>query len=121
VTTQESQAFAKLIGRYSTDVQATAEASRKTIFAIKPDALEDVDEKAGVIGYGNGPGYAGMLCTLILSKKGVKLGLVGSASWPDPHGLLQGTGKVHRYLPLSSPHSLTDPQARELLIKALSR
>jgi hypothetical protein len=41
-----------------------------------------------------------------LSKKGIKLGLVGGATLPDPRGLLEGSGKVHRYVQLSKPADL---------------
>jgi hypothetical protein len=51
-----------------------------------------------VIGYGHNDGYKGMFCTIILSKGGVKLGIVNGASLPDPNGLLAGAGKKHRYV-----------------------
>jgi hypothetical protein len=113
--------FTELLQRYPPAVQAIAIAARETIYASRPDIREEIDTKAALIGYGTAPGYKGTRCTLILSKKGVKLGLIGSASWPDPHTLLQGTGKVHRYLPLASVNALDDPNARELLLKALTR
>jgi hypothetical protein len=47
-----------------------------------------------------------MVCTLILSKSGVKLGLVGGAALSDPYGLLAGTGKVHRHVQLRAPEDL---------------
>jgi hypothetical protein len=79
-----------------------------------------VDARTAVIGYGYGTGYKHMVCTLILSKGGVKLGLVGGASLPDPRKLLEGSGKVHRYIPLGRPADLRRPGLRPLLHAALS-
>jgi hypothetical protein len=62
-----------------------------------------MDSSAGVIGYGYGPGYRGMVCTLILSKSGVKVGLVRGAELADPRQLLEGGGKVRRYIQLRTP------------------
>jgi hypothetical protein len=112
--------YTDLLQRYPTTVRDIVAAARETIYSARPDIREETDAKAGLIGYGTAPGYKGTRCTLILSKKGVKLGLIGSATWPDPHHLLQGTGKVHRYLPLTAADSLDDPHAHELLVKALT-
>jgi hypothetical protein len=59
-----------------------------------------VDAASRLIADGHSPGYKGGVCVLILSQKGVTLALVGGASLSDPHGLLAGSGKVHRHVPL---------------------
>lgn len=41
-----------------------------------------------------------MVCTLIISPSGVKLGIVGGVELPDPHSLLEGSGKTHRHVVL---------------------
>jgi hypothetical protein len=74
-----------------------------------------VDASARVIGYGFGAGYADLICTIILSKGGVKLGIVGSAELPDPNNLLEGAGKRHRYVPLAKPSDLGKPGLKSLL------
>ena len=76
-------AFAALLASYSKGVQDTARAARQLILGLIPGAIEVVDAKTAVIGYGYGTGYKDMVCTLILSKGGVKLGLVG---WSFPPG-----------------------------------
>lgn len=65
-----------------------------------PDIQVIIDEGAGVIGYGYGPGYKQTICALIPSKKGLKLGFYKGTGLPDPQGLLEGSGKVHRYVAL---------------------
>jgi hypothetical protein len=48
----------------------------------------------------------------------VKLGLIGGASLPDPSGLLEGTGKVHRYVVVTSRADLRRPEIKALLHNA---
>jgi hypothetical protein len=68
--------------------------------------------------YTYGPGYRGVVCTLILSKTGVKLGIAGGASLADPHKLLRGAGKVHRHVPLKAIEDLRQPGVKELVAAA---
>ncbi len=95
-----------LMQRYPPDVQALAGAARELIRRLLPGVSEQADSTAPVIGFSYGPGYRGLVCTLILSKSGVKLGLVGGAELDDPRGLLEGSGKVHRYIQLRAPGDL---------------
>ncbi|HEV2804124.1 MAG TPA: DUF1801 domain-containing protein [Chthoniobacterales bacterium] len=83
---------------YPVAVQKTAQKLRAIIRATNPSLREELDATGRVIGYGLGPGYAGLICTIILSQKGVKLGIVRGAELADPHHLLEGAGKVHRYV-----------------------
>jgi hypothetical protein len=61
-----------------------------------------------------------MVCTLILSQKGVKLGLARGAELDDPHGLLEGAGKVHKHIAFKTPADLSQPGV-SALIKATYR
>jgi hypothetical protein len=107
--------LSELLKSYPAEVQETVHAARRVIVAVFPGVSEVVDEKARVIGYGYGTGYRDMICTLILSKGGVKLGLVGGASLPDPQRLMEGEGKVHRHVPLTSAEDLGRKGLRPLL------
>ncbi|MBV9929420.1 MAG: DUF1801 domain-containing protein [Alphaproteobacteria bacterium] len=104
-----------LLARYPPAVAETAAAVRRTLLDVFPAIEETPDESAGVIGYGDGPGYKGLVATIILSKKGVKLGLSGGASLPDPDGLLAGSGKVHRYVEMACPADADRPALRRLI------
>ena len=53
------------------------------VLSALPQVEETIDPSAGVIGYGYGPGYKGLICTLILSQAGVKLGVTDGATLPD--------------------------------------
>ena len=114
------ETFDQLLARYPSEVKTLAESARHAILELLPGAEQSVDPSAGVIGFGYGPGYKGVICTLILSKSGVKVGLVGGARLPDPHGLLEGSGKVHRYVALRTPADLRRPGVKQL-VKAAGR
>jgi len=105
----------KLLSAYPVTVQQTALGARKLILATIPKALEMVDTPARVIGYGHGKNYKDLICTIILSKSGVKLGIVGGAALPDPNGLMEGAGKKHRYVVLNTPADLKKPGLKQLI------
>jgi len=114
-----SRQVGKLVQRYPASVQALIVASRETLTSAFPDSAESVDMKAGLLGYSYGPGYAGVVATLILSKSGVKIGLPHSATFKDPAGLLAGAGKVHKHIAITTTAQLRAPAVRALLRQAL--
>lgn len=107
-----------LLRTYPEEVQRLCEAARRAIRRWVPGVTEAVDAPARMLSYSHGPGYGGMVCTLLLSKTGIKLGIVEGASLPDPRGLLEGTGKRHRHVPLSTPEDLRRPGVKELVLAA---
>jgi hypothetical protein len=100
---------------YPDEVGGLARSARAFIYETVPDVQETVDASAPVVSYGYGTGYKGMICTLILSKTGVKLGVVYGATLPDPKHLLEGPGKVHRYVSLRTAADLRRPGLGALL------
>ncbi len=110
--------FDDLLSQYPANVQEVAHGLRELIKKAAPEVNEMVDVPARVIGYGHGDGYKGMICTIILSKKEVKLGIVGGASMPDPNGLLEGAGKKHRYVVLNEAADLKKKKGIAALIKS---
>ena len=110
----------QLLAAYSSEVQELASAARKTLCEWLPGAEETADTTAPVIGYGYGPGYKGLVCTLLLSKSGVKIGIARGSELADPHHLLEGSGKVHRYVQLRVASDLRNPALKEL-VKAAHR
>ena len=109
-----------LLDSYPPEVQTVAVSARRLIVGVIPKVEETVDAAARTIGYGFGPGYRGMICTLILSKKGVKLGIVDGATLPDPDRVLAGTGKRHKYVELRSEADVSRPAVRALLARRLA-
>ena len=116
---QKSEADA-LLAAYPDAVRELADAARKALAKALPGATEGVDRSAKLLGYSYGPGYKGLVCTLLLSKTGVKLGIFRGSELPDPAGLLRGAGKVHRHVQLRSPADLERPELKRLLAAALA-
>ena len=111
--------FAAFLRRYPDAVRCVAVEVRELIFATLPEPQEMIDVGSKVIGYGYRSRYADIVCTIIPSKGGVKLGLAYGASLPDPHGLLEGTGKVHRHVNFKSTADVRRVGVKQLLKAAL--
>ena len=71
-----------------------------------------MDGSRALIGYGYSAGYTGLVCTLILSQKGVKIGIVDGATLADPGGILEGDGKRHRHIIAMTANALEDDREK---------
>jgi hypothetical protein len=89
------------------------------ILRMYPHATVTVD--SDYIGFGGGRGYKGLVFVVGAHSKHVTLGLSGGVDLPDPAGLMEGTGKVHRHVKLREPGDLERPALRELMEAALQR
>jgi hypothetical protein len=114
-----SQHVDAFLATYPEPVQETAFAARDLVRSMLPDIVESVDESARLVSYSYGSGYKGVICTLIMSQKGVKLGIFRGSELPDPKELMTGTGKVHRHVQLQSPSDVRRAGLRQLLKDAL--
>jgi hypothetical protein len=109
----------EFLSLYPAPVRQIARRARTSLLKTVPSCSEVLDAGAKVIGYGYGPGYSDTVCVLLFSKTGVKLGLPEGASFPDPENLLQGSGRRHRYVPLTTPQVIQSPGVRALIATAL--
>jgi hypothetical protein len=109
-----------LLDKYPRETQAIISATRKLVREILVGAKETIDERSKVIGYSYSPGYTGLVCTLILSQRGVKIGIVGGSKIPDPRRLLQGSGKLHRHISIQSIQDLQKPGVKQIIRAAHS-
>ena len=107
--------FDDLLSPYSDDVRRLADSTRRLLRELLPSVEETIDSSGPYAFYGYGPGYKGMICSIIVSKGGVKLGLVGGIDLDDPHKLLEGAGKRHRHIAIEEPGDLRKPGVRELV------
>jgi len=119
-TPSVDDALSRLLEAYPDKVQVTVHEARRLLLSVLPGAAEVVDSKARVIGYGYGTGYRDMVFTLILSRGGVKLGVVEGATLPDPRHLMEGEGKRHRHVVLQAPSDVRRAGLKPLLRSALS-
>jgi len=108
------------LAAYPQEVRDVAMAARALLAEALSGAEETLDESAKLLGYGYGPGYKGVVCTLLLSKTGVKLGIARGSELPDPKRLMQGSGKVHRHVQLRTTADLEQPGLKPLLKAALT-
>src|SRR5580700_11144090 len=94
-----------LLELYPANVRALAQNARIALAKWLPRSQQNADPAAPVIAFSYGPGYKGLVCTLILSKTGVKIGLSHGSELTDPDGLLAGAGKVHKHIQLGAGRS----------------
>lgn len=97
-----------------------AELGRATADLIREllaDAVVSVDRTN--IGYGVGPGYRGLIFTVTPTKKHVTLGISHAAGLPDPAGLIEGAGRVHRHVKVRAAADLERPELRTLMVQAI--
>ncbi len=59
-----------------------------------------------------------MVCTIIHSKKGLKLGFNKGVELPDPENLLKGNGKISRYVEIHTPEDIESNALTALLKEA---
>lgn len=89
------------------------------ILALFPDAVVTVD--GNDIGFGTGTGYKGLVFTVAPARAHVTLGIAGGAGLPDPAGLMEGKGRVHRHVKIRTAEDLARPELAELMKTALDR
>ena len=111
----EDKKSISFLSQYPEPVPEYALELRKIIFKILPDIIEQLDIPAKMLGYAYGQRYADMICTIIPSKKGLKLGFAYGVDLPDPHHLLEGAGKISRYVQIKSAQQIKSPALRNLL------
>jgi hypothetical protein len=94
-------------------LRAVADRLRALVRELVPDVVETVNpwhmptfESHGPMGY------------FQVGKRHVTFGLLRATSLPDPHGLLEGTGKDLRHVKLRRIEDLDRPALRELIVAA---
>src|SRR6185436_14170071 len=110
----------ELLSGYSEEVFTNALKLREVLFAILPGVIEQIDIPAKVIAYCYGQKYSEMVCTIIPSKKGLKLGFYKGVDLPDPDKLLEGTGKISRYVEIRSAEQIRSSAIKKLIQAALA-
>ena len=105
----------KLLAGLTPEVRVLALAVRELVRTVLPRCQEIPDKAARVIGYGYGPAYHDMVAVIILSRAGVKLGLVRGSELPDPKHLLAGNGRVHRHIAFTDLDQVSQPGVKALV------
>ena len=105
---------------YHEKVFANAMLLREVLFANLPGIIEQLDIPAKMVGYCYGQKYAELICVIIPSKKGLKLGFNRGVDLTDPDKLLEGTGKISRYVQIKSTEQINSASIKQLLEHALT-
>ena len=108
-----------ILSKYDEGVSKLGFQLREFLLRELKQVIEYPDGPANIIGYGYGPGYKQLLCTIIPSRKLIKLGFYKGSELPDPKKLLTGSGKVHRYVEIKSENVVKDPAIKKLVEEAL--
>lgn len=107
------------LSAYDAQVIKNTYALRKVLFSKLPDIIEQIDRPAKMIAYCYGQKYAELICTIIPSKKGLKLGFNRGVELKDPERLLEGTGKISRYVEIISEKQIASAGIKKLITEAL--
>jgi hypothetical protein len=99
----------RLLAEHSPELQAIERALRTTIRARFPGAVEQVDFGNKLIAFGRSMKIRGLLFAIIAHKGHVNLQLADGAALPDPHGLIEGTGKRIRHVKIRSVEAASSP------------
>ena len=116
----EDKKLDEFLSNYDEQVFGNALKLREVLFANLPNIIEQIDIAAKMIAYCYGQKYSELICTIIPSKKGLKLGFYKGIGLPDPDNLLEGTGKVSRYVDIKSTEQIKSPALKKLLVNALA-
>jgi hypothetical protein len=89
------------------------------VLQLLPSAVITVHN--GDIGFGTAPGYKGLKFVVSPHSGHVTLGITRGAGLPDPAGLMEGKGRVHRHIKIRTDGELERPALRELMAAAARR
>lgn len=113
------QTIFDFLAGYDEAVHSLSLKLRHVLIENLPDIVEELDVPAKIIGYSYGKKYSELICVIIPSKKGVKLGFNRGNELPDPNNMLEGNGKISRYVVILSEEQINSTAIKELLSQAL--
>jgi hypothetical protein len=105
---------------YSRETRENVLCLRKVLFAVFPNAAEQIDAKAGTITYSLTTKNTCLpVFVVVPHMKHVNLIFTQGAQIPDPQHLLNGSGKLVRHFKMRSESQTEDHAFRQLLQDAL--
>ena len=119
ISMTENKSIDHFLSNYNEQVFTNALKLREVILSILPDVIEQLDLSAKMIAYCYGQKYSELICVIIPSKKGLKLGFNRGTELPDPEKLLEGTGKISRYVVIKSEEQIKSKAIKNLLKEGL--
>lgn len=116
--------LATLIAPYSATIQSLAVETQQYIHKYIPDAVEEVDSKAKMVGFTLMPGtYKGLVVAVALAKTHVSIIFSSGVALMsfDSEGLLEGSGKLARHIKIKTSKDLQNPLIETLVKKAAAQ
>ena len=106
----------RAIARTTDEGRAAAVAIRSLVHRLDMGVVEVVWPHQGTVGWGVGPKkMSEHYAYLAVHPTHVNLGFYRGAAFPDPAGLLTGTGKQMRHIRIDSAADVARPEIAELL------
>jgi hypothetical protein len=99
------------------ETAALARRACEVVLELLPGAVISVDDENA--GFGTAAGYRGLVFVVAPHRAHVTLGIARGAGLPDPAGLMEGTGRVHRHVKLRTGADLDRPELRALMRAAI--
>ncbi len=103
-----------ILGRHTAEVRKVAKDLRKLVRDAAPDGEERPHKGWGNIGYYSN----GQFCYIMPQRNWVNLGFYKGTDLPDPHGLLEGTGKRLRHVKVVPERNVPVEQLKGLVREA---
>jgi hypothetical protein len=111
------------MAKFSPEIAAHAKATLREMRKLYPTALELVYDNYNALAIGFSPSDRASdgIFSIALYPRWVSLFFLQGAGLSDRKGILKGSGKVVRYVVLSSPQMLHDPAVQALMHRAVER
>jgi hypothetical protein len=111
------------IDKFEPKNRALIRAVRKELRKRLPTANELVYDNYNffVVGYGSTERPSDAILSIAAAANGVGLCFIHGASLPDPHKILQGSGKQTRFIRLASAEMLARPEVAAVLAAAVAK
>ena len=112
---EKAETWDALLERRTPEVQAAARALVGVVLAEAVGAVVHFDRGDGLLAIGTSSAMRDLLFALIPHTNWVNLQLADGAILPDPHGLIEGTGKRIRHVKVRSAEAAEAPALREVV------
>jgi hypothetical protein len=119
-----SDELTQLLLPFGPEIRQLAIELRDLVREVEPEALEEIDLSAKLIGFTFIPKtYKGLFAAISLQRSHVNLMFSKGVELMemDTTGLLEGTGKKARHIKFRDRDRLTDPEVRKLIAAAAER
>lgn len=115
--------LAGFLAKFTPEIEALATGALARMRERLPGAVELAYDNYNALAVGFGPSErtSDAIFSIAVFPRTVSLFLFQNADWPDPAGVLRGSGKASRHIPLASPETIDSAPVEALIALALRR